>query len=178
MQYSCSWDPPLWATALPSILDHPWRPARNSTGWKGGAFSAGGPSPGTLVEPGKTNFWTLGFGTMAALFLVSHYRLPCRWSTSKIFWLIQKIQNWHTIKFNLPEKHYKIYFNVYLFWRKEKHVTRWEAEREDRILGQLQALRCQHRAEHRDQTQELWDDLSWSPILNRPNHPGVPQKKH
>lgn len=56
MQCRCSWDTPLWATALPSILDLPWCIARDPAGQKDGTFSAGGASLGTLVEPGTTNF--------------------------------------------------------------------------------------------------------------------------
>ena len=44
-----------------------------------------------------------------------------------------------------------------------------------RIWSRLQALSCQHRAQHGAWTNKLWDyDLSWSWTLNQLSHPGAP----
>ena len=68
------------------------------------------------------------------------------------------------------------FFNVYLFFRQRDRVQTGEGqkERRHRIWSRLQALSCQHRAQHGAPTCEPWDhDLSWSWTLDWLSHPGI-----
>ena len=75
---------------------------------------------------------------------------------------------------SLPDP-FKIFFYC-LFLRQRESMSREGAERgRHRIQSRLQALSCQHRAQHGAWTHRLWDhDLSWSQTLNQLSDPGVP----
>ena len=64
------------------------------------------------------------------------------------------------------------------FWNRERDRA-WtgegQRERETQNRSRLQALRCQHRAQHGARTHGTWNhDLSRSQTLNRLSHPGAP----
>ena len=59
--------------------------------------------------------------------------------------------------------------------RESERMGEGQRERETRIWSRLQALSCQHRAQHGAQTHEPRDyDLSRSRMLNWLSHPGTP----
>ena len=71
---------------------------------------------------------------------------------------------------------FKIFFNVYFWERERQSASRGGAEREgETVWSKLQALSCQHRAQHGAWTHKLWDhELSGSQEPNRLSHPGAP----
>ena len=79
---------------------------------------------------------------------------------------------------DIPEFIFFLLFLMFIhFLRETEHE--WERGRErerHRIQNKLQALRCQHRAQHKAWTHKPWDhDLSQSWMLNQLSHPGAPK---
>ena len=72
-----------------------------------------------------------------------------------------------------------ILFFKCLLLKERDRMCMGEGQRErgrHKIQSRVQALSCQHRAQHGSWTHELWDhDLSWGQTLNRLSHPGVPE---
>ena len=98
---------------------------------------------------------------------------------SFFFFFVNLVHNYMTkivIHFILLFK--KIFFNVYSFLRdrKTKHEQgKGRERRRHRIWSRFQTPSCQYRARRGARIHELWDhDLSWSRMLKRLSHPGVP----
>ena len=84
-----------------------------------------------------------------------------------------------TVEIKDPQRCFKIFLNVCLFLRQRETEHEWGRGRERgrrRIRSRLQALSCQHRAQHGARTHRLRDhDLSRSWMLNRLSHSGAPR---
>ena len=87
---------------------------------------------------------------------------------------------WKKVRLGISFLFFKYIFLMFIFdgerERKRQSTSGEGIDREgDRVRSRLQALICQHRAQHRAQTHEPWDHyLSQSQVLNRLSHPGTP----
>ena len=72
------------------------------------------------------------------------------------------------------------FFLMFIYFLREGKSMSWGwAERgRHRTWSRVQDLSYQHRALHGAQTHKPWDhDLSWSQMLNRLSHPGIPVER-